>query len=69
MEKLAEIRYKAYQQFYLRPGYVFHMMRKGGTYGISAVKNFRCLLAQGFARETLLTFLLAQLKQKPAPPH
>jgi anaerobic magnesium-protoporphyrin IX monomethyl ester cyclase len=39
MEKLAEIRYKAYQQFYLRPGYVFHMMRKGGTYGISAVKT------------------------------
>ncbi len=28
MEKLAEIRYKAYQQFYLRPGYVFKMMRK-----------------------------------------
>jgi len=39
MEKLAEIRYKAYQQFYLRPGYVFKMMRKGGTYGISAVKT------------------------------
>jgi radical SAM superfamily enzyme YgiQ (UPF0313 family) len=39
MEKLAEIRYKAYQQFYLRPGYVFHMMRKGGTYGVSAVKT------------------------------
>jgi radical SAM superfamily enzyme YgiQ (UPF0313 family) len=39
MEKLAEIRYKAYQQFYLRPGYVFRMMRKGGTYGISAVKT------------------------------
>jgi anaerobic magnesium-protoporphyrin IX monomethyl ester cyclase len=39
MEKLAEIRYKAYQQFYLRPGYVFKMMRRGGTYGISAVKT------------------------------
>jgi radical SAM superfamily enzyme YgiQ (UPF0313 family) len=39
MEKLEEIRYKAYQQFYLRPGYVFKMMRKGGTYGISAVKT------------------------------
>ena len=39
MEKLTEIRYKAYQQFYLRPGYVFKMMRKGGTYGISAVKT------------------------------
>ncbi len=39
MEKLAEIRYKAYQQFYLRPGYIFKMMRRGGTYGISAVKT------------------------------
>jgi Fe-S oxidoreductase len=39
MEKLAEIRAKAYQQFYLRPGYVLHMMRMGGTYGKSAVKT------------------------------
>ena len=39
MEKLAEIRYKAYQQFYLRPGYVLHMMRKGGVYGKAAVKT------------------------------
>jgi radical SAM superfamily enzyme YgiQ (UPF0313 family) len=39
MEKLAELRYKAYQQFYLRPGYVLKMMRRGGTYGISAVKT------------------------------
>ena len=39
MEKLAELRYKAYQDFYLRPGYVFKMMRKGGVYGISAVKT------------------------------
>ncbi len=39
MEKLAELRYKAYQQFYLRPGYVLKMLRKGGTYGISAVKT------------------------------
>ena len=39
MEKLAEIRYKAYQQFYLRPGYVLEMMRRGGIYGISAVKT------------------------------
>ncbi len=39
MQKLAELRYKAYQQFYLRPGYVLHMMRKGGTYGKSAVKT------------------------------
>jgi anaerobic magnesium-protoporphyrin IX monomethyl ester cyclase len=39
MEKLAEIRYKAYQQFYLRPSYIFKMMRRGGTYGRSAVKT------------------------------
>ena len=39
MEKLAQIRYKAYQQFYLRPGYVFKMMRRGGTYGKSALKT------------------------------
>ena len=39
MDKLAEIRYKAYQQFYLRPSYVLKMMRRGGTYGISAVKT------------------------------
>ena len=39
MEKLAAIRYKAYQEFYLRPGYVFKMMRRGGTYGKSAVKT------------------------------
>lgn len=39
MEKLAEIRYKAYQQFYLRPSYVFKMMRRGGTYGKSALKT------------------------------
>jgi anaerobic magnesium-protoporphyrin IX monomethyl ester cyclase len=39
MEKLAEIRSKAYQQFYLRPGYVLHMMRKGGVYGKAAVKT------------------------------
>jgi anaerobic magnesium-protoporphyrin IX monomethyl ester cyclase len=39
MEKLAEIRYKAYQQFYLRPRYIFKMMRRGGTYGRSALKT------------------------------
>lgn len=39
MTKIAELRYKAYQQFYLRPGYVLHMMRLGGTYGKSAVKT------------------------------
>lgn len=39
MKKLADIRYKAYQEFYLRLGYVLKMMRRGGTYGISAVKT------------------------------
>jgi radical SAM superfamily enzyme YgiQ (UPF0313 family) len=38
-EKLKEIRYKANQQFYLRPSYVIRMLGKGGTYGISAVKT------------------------------
>ena len=39
MEKIADIRYNAYQQYYLRLGYVLKMMRKGGSYGISAVKT------------------------------
>ena len=39
MEKLRKIRYKALQQFYLRPGYVLEMLRRGGIYGISAVKT------------------------------
>lgn len=39
MEKLAEIRYKAYQEFYLRPSYVFKMMRRGGTYGKAGLKT------------------------------
>jgi anaerobic magnesium-protoporphyrin IX monomethyl ester cyclase len=39
MDKIREIRYKAHQQFYLRPSYVVKMMLRGGTYGISAVKT------------------------------
>jgi anaerobic magnesium-protoporphyrin IX monomethyl ester cyclase len=39
MEKISELRYKAYQQFYLRPGYMLKMMRRGGIYGISALKT------------------------------
>jgi anaerobic magnesium-protoporphyrin IX monomethyl ester cyclase len=39
MEQLVKLRYKAYQDFYLRPGYVIGMMRRGGFYGISAVKT------------------------------
>ena len=39
MKKIKEIRYKAHQQFYLRPSYVLRMIVKGGTYGTSAVKT------------------------------
>jgi radical SAM superfamily enzyme YgiQ (UPF0313 family) len=39
MEKIREIKYKAHQKFYLRPGYVIKMMRRGGTYGRSGLKT------------------------------
>ena len=39
MDKIREIRYKAHQQFYLRPSYVLRMLGRGGTYGTSAVKT------------------------------
>jgi radical SAM superfamily enzyme YgiQ (UPF0313 family) len=39
MKDLAEIREKAYQRFYLRPSYFFHMLSKGGVYGISSAKT------------------------------
>jgi radical SAM superfamily enzyme YgiQ (UPF0313 family) len=39
MEKIREIKYKAHQKFYLRPSYVFKMMRRGGTYGRSGLKT------------------------------
>jgi anaerobic magnesium-protoporphyrin IX monomethyl ester cyclase len=39
MEKIREIKYKAHQKFYLRPSYVFKMIRKGGTYGRSGLKT------------------------------
>jgi anaerobic magnesium-protoporphyrin IX monomethyl ester cyclase len=39
MEKLVQIRYKAYQQFYLRPSYVVKMIRRGGVYGKSGLKT------------------------------
>jgi radical SAM superfamily enzyme YgiQ (UPF0313 family) len=39
MEKLVDLRTKAYQDFYLRPAYVIKMMRKGGVYGMAAVKT------------------------------
>jgi anaerobic magnesium-protoporphyrin IX monomethyl ester cyclase len=39
MEKIREIKYKAHQKFYLRPSYMFKMIRKGGTYGRSGLKT------------------------------
>jgi anaerobic magnesium-protoporphyrin IX monomethyl ester cyclase len=39
MDRIREIRYKAHQQFYLRPAYVFKMLRRGGTYGRSGLKT------------------------------
>jgi anaerobic magnesium-protoporphyrin IX monomethyl ester cyclase len=39
MERIREIRYKAHQKFYLRPGYVLKMMRRGGTYGRSGLRT------------------------------
>lgn len=39
MERLKEIRFKAYQQFYLRPNYIVKMFMRGGVYGVSAVKT------------------------------
>ena len=39
MEKLVDLRYKAYQDFYLRLSYVLKMMRKGNVYGIAAAKT------------------------------
>jgi radical SAM superfamily enzyme YgiQ (UPF0313 family) len=39
MDKIREIKYKAHQKFYLRPSYVFRMMRRGGTYGKSGLKT------------------------------
>ena len=48
MEALSKLRYKAYQDFYLRPSYVFRMMRKGGTYGRAAVKTSGAYLLRYF---------------------
>ena len=49
MEKLAKLRYKAYQDFYLRPSYVLKMMRKGGTYGMQRLKLQALTLLRYFA--------------------
>jgi anaerobic magnesium-protoporphyrin IX monomethyl ester cyclase len=48
MEKIGELRYKAYQDFYLRPSYVLKMMRKGGVYGIASVKTSGAYLLRYF---------------------
>ncbi len=52
MEKLAELRSKAYQDFYLRPSYVFKMMRRGGVYGIAAVKTSGAYLLRALHLKT-----------------
>jgi radical SAM superfamily enzyme YgiQ (UPF0313 family) len=39
MQKLVELRAKAYQDFYLQPKYVLKMLRRGGVYGVAAVKT------------------------------
>jgi len=39
MKDLAEIREKAYQRFYVRPGYVLRMLSKGGFYGIYSART------------------------------
>jgi radical SAM superfamily enzyme YgiQ (UPF0313 family) len=39
MDKIREIHYKAHQKFYLRPGYMLKMIRRGGTYGKSGLKT------------------------------
>ena len=39
MDKIREIRYRAHQQFYLRPRFVLKMMPRGGTYGRSGLKT------------------------------
>ena len=47
MEKLVELRYKAYQDFYLRPGYVFTNDAQRWNLRNSCGENFRRLPAQG----------------------
>jgi radical SAM superfamily enzyme YgiQ (UPF0313 family) len=39
MKRISEIRYKAHQKFYLRPSYVFKMIRRGGPYGRSGLRT------------------------------
>jgi len=39
MKELREIREKAFQKFYIHPGYVLRMFGKGGVYGYSATRT------------------------------
>ena len=39
MKELRKIREEALQRFYVHPGYVLRMFRKGGVYGYSATKT------------------------------
>ena len=69
MEKLAELRSKAYQDFYLRPSYVLQMMRKGGTYGRAAVKTSGAYLLRTLHIKTCTTLyfsLPTRLRQEPS---
>ncbi len=52
MEKLAQIRAKAYQEFYLRPRYVIKEMRRGGVYGMAAVKTSGAYLLRALHLKT-----------------
>ena len=52
MARLAELRAKAYQEFYLRPGYVFKMMCRGGVYGMAAVKTSGAYLLRALHLKT-----------------
>jgi anaerobic magnesium-protoporphyrin IX monomethyl ester cyclase len=51
MEELADISEKAFQSFYLRPGYIIRMWAKGWTYGFSETRK-------------ALTILLGAIKSK-----
>ncbi len=58
MEKLAELRYKAYQHFYLRPSYVLTMMRHRRNLREFSGENFRRLSADGLCTSSTGSVLL-----------
>jgi anaerobic magnesium-protoporphyrin IX monomethyl ester cyclase len=55
MKELREIREKAFQRFYIHPGYVLRMFGKGGVYGYSATRtalaHFRRAVKSKFKHE------------------